>query len=270
MVPRVLRRAIVAMLAAALATQVVGCRHSREPDTYSWRGEIAPGAWVRIANVNGPIRVARAAGPEVVVTATKRYRGRRPQTVRMVAGREGRDVRICAVWGTRSSGCNQRRISAVGLLGRLFRQTSPTTMDFVVAVPAGVRVQAATVNGDVIVADVLGEVRASATNGSVTVGASGGPIRAHTVNGPITARLAALSPGAAVTLASTNGAITAMLPAALDASIDLTTTSGHIATDFPLAPSTPRARRLHGVLGAGGRPVELKTVNGDVRLEQVR
>jgi hypothetical protein len=270
MVTRVLRRAIVAGLAAALATQVVGCGHTREPNSYTWRGEVAPGAWVRISNVNGPIRVARAEGQEVVVTATKRFRGRHPQTVRMLTQREGRDVRVCAVWGSRHSGCTQRGISGVGLLGRLFRQTSPTAMDFVVAVPGGVRVQAATVNGDVVVADALGEVRASATNGSVTVGASGGPIRARTVNGPITARLAALAPGAAVTLASTNGAITAMLPAALDASIDLARTNGRIATDFLLAPSTPRARRLHGVLGAGGRPVELKTVNGDVRLEQVR
>jgi hypothetical protein len=270
MVTRVLRRAVVAVLAAAVATQIVGCGRSHEPDSYTWRGDVAPGAWVRIDNVNGPIRVARAEGREAVVTATKRYRGRRPEMVRMLSERAGADVQLCAAYGSRASKCSQRGGSHTGLLGRLFRRTSPTEMEFVVAVPAGVRVQARTVNGNVVVADAGSEIRATTVNGSVVIGASGGPVRARTVNGSVTARLAALAPGAAVALASTNGRVTAMLPASLDAALDLATTNGRISSDFPLAPSTPRAHRLHGIVGTGGRPVELKTVNGDVRLEQVR
>jgi DUF4097 and DUF4098 domain-containing protein YvlB len=143
-------------------------------------------------------------------------------------------------------------------------------MELTVAVPAGVRVQAKTVNGSVTVADVAGEVDARATNGDVTVGASVGPVHARSVNGSVLASVGDLAPGAPVSLRSTNGSVTAMLPATLAAALDLSTTNGRVSSDFPLAPTTPRARRLHGVIGGGGRAVELTTVNGNVRLEQAR
>lgn len=267
---RTCARVAVTALPAFCATLIAGCNRAAGPDSYNWRGPVTQGSWVRITNVNGPVRVARANGTDVVVTARRTYRGRRPEPVRMFAERSGNDVRICAVNGANATGCSSRS-RGVGILTRILRRYSPTTMEFTVAIPNGVHVQATTVNGSVIVADAAGEVEARSTNGDVTVAGAGGPFHARSVNGSVLASVSDLAPGAPVELRSTNGSVTAMLPPSLAAALDLSTTNGSVTSDFPLAPTTRRARRLHGVIGGGGnRTVELHTVNGNVRLEQAR
>lgn len=262
-------RAVVSAMAALVAMLVVGCGGPREPDTYSWRGQVGPGSQVQVRNVNGAVRVGRATGSEVVVRATKSYRGRRAEPVRLVTERRGDDLRICAAYGRSAESCDDRSGPNLGFVERLLRNYSRTQMEIVVALPAGARLDASTVNGSVTVADG-GDVSASTTNGSVTVAASGGPVRARSVNGSIVASVGSLAPGAEVTLTSVNGSVSAMVPRTLNAAVDLGTTNGRLASDFPLGALTARTHRVHAVLGAGGTPVVLRTVNGSVRLEAQR
>ena len=105
-------------------------------------------------------------------------------------------------------------------------------------------------------------------NGSVTVDARGGPVSAETVNGSVLARVLDLAPGAEVALESVNGSVTAMVPLTLDAELDLRTTNGRVVNDLPDAAAQSDRRSFRGTLGAGGRRVSLRTVNGSVRLER--
>lgn len=255
------------LLLAALL--LAGCRHADGPDTYTWRGTIEPGAWVRVHNVTGPVRVARATGSEVVIVATRRGHGRRMDPVKMIAEERDGGVVACSAWGG-ASGCNDKARPRRSLLMRLLGGSGSSELDFTVALPAGTRLDVSTVNGRITVADAAGEVAAESVNGGVTVGATVGPVRAKTVNGSVAVHADSLAPEAEVSLSSVNGAVGARLPSTLEASFDLETTNGRVHSDFAQLPVTPRARHVRGVLGAGGRDVRLRTVNGTVTLEQLR
>ena len=257
------------LLVLSLLPILAACGRAHGPDRSTWHGAAPAGAWVRVRNTNGPIRVARASGGEVVISATRSYHGRRPEPVWMVVERQGADVVAGATWGD-SNRCDSRSRSRQPFWLRMLRHYAPTELSFVVALPPGVRLDASTVNGRVTVADVAGEVVASSVNGSIVLGATGGPVRAKTVNGSVAAQLDALAPGAPVSLESVNGAVTALLPAVVDASLDLSTVNGRLTAPFPGVTIPHGARSLHATLGAGGRAVSLHTVNGSVRAEPSR
>jgi DUF4097 and DUF4098 domain-containing protein YvlB len=73
-----------------------------------------------------------------------------------------------------------------------------------------------------------------------------------------------------VKLTTVNGTVTLELPAGLDATVSANTVNGGITSAFPLK-TTDKLVVHHatGVIGAGGRRVELNTVNGSVRLKRV-
>lgn len=264
-----------ALVLAALAfVPLAACAHddgeSRTEPAFRWTGTVPQGGWVRIRDLNGSVRVARAPGREVVITASRRFRGRRPQEVRLVATPDDEGVTACAIWG--SGACTAERYQNTshhgggGWFQRLFGRQSSVSIDYLVAVPAGVRVDARTTNGGVIVADATSEVIARTTNGSVTVGTSAGRVSAQTTNGSVRARVDGLPPGASVELATVNGSVTALLPASVDADVSLQTVNGRAKSDFPIALREGNRRSLRGTLGAGGQRVSLKTVNGSVTL----
>jgi hypothetical protein len=271
-------RSALAAVALVAALPLAGCGHdddgpSRDEAAFQWRGTVPAGGWVRIRDLNGSVRVGRAPGNEAVITATQRYRGRRPQAVRLVAEPDANGVTACALWGEEGECSAERytsRSSHRGWLTRLLdlgMRRGDVTVDYVVAVPAGVRIDASTVNGRVVVADATSEVVARSVNGPVTVGGAGGPVRAHSVNGRVNARVDALASGASVELKTVNGSVTAFLPPAVDADVALETTNGRVQSDFPLAqPEEGRRHSLRGTLGAGGRRVALQSVNGSVKL----
>jgi hypothetical protein len=265
---RPLRRTLAGLFAASLVTLLAACGRGG-PDQYSWHGPVAPGAWVRVRNVNGAIRVARSSGNEAVITATRTYHGRRPEPVRMITEQHGADVVACVTWGD-SNRCDSRSRWRQSFLLRILRRYAPTEMTFVVALPAGVRLEAATVNGRVTVADAPDEVVVSSVNGSITLGATGGPVKASTVNGGVAAELDSLGPDARVSLESVNGSVTALLPRAANASLDLSTVNGRLTADFPGVTIARGARALHATLGTGGPAVSLHTVNGSVRAQPLR
>ena len=138
----------------------------------------------------------------------------------------------------------------------------------VVRVPAGVRVDASTVIGDVTVSGVSSDIMATTVNGDVTTSTHSGAVTATTVTGDVSARMDVLDQSAPLRLTTVTGDITAILPAAVGAEIDMATVTGDMNTDFPLQMNENSSHHLHGVIGAGGSKVLLKTVTGEVRLRR--
>lgn len=270
---RPVRPALAALLLplAAAACGGRGDEAATDSNAYAWRGPVPAGGWVRVHNTNGAVRVARAPGAEAVITASTRTRGR-AAPVRFVNVRDAEGVTVCALWSARGGRCTATGYEGGtagggrGIVGRLVGRRGEVRVDFVVAVPAGTRVLAETVNGAVAVADAAGEVRAKSVNGGVTLAVRGGPVRAESVNGSVRAEIAGLAPGASVALSTVNGPVTAMLPALDGADVELSTVNGRAATDFALALRDSTRTALRGTLGAGGRALTLKSVNGGVNL----
>lgn len=267
------RLALALAVLAVVPLAACGSDHgsSRSEQAFRWTGTVPQGGWVRIRDLNGSVRVARAPGNEVVITASRRYRGRHPQEVRLVATPDDEGVTACAIWG--DGACTAERYQSTsrggGWFERLFRKRASVSIDYVVALPAGVRVDARTTNGGVIVADATSEVVARTVNGSVTIGTAGGRVSGRTVNGSVRARVDGLPAGAAVELATVNGSVTALLPPNVDADVALQTVNGRVKSDFPIALREGSRRSLRGTLGAGGRRVSLETVNGSVTLARL-
>jgi hypothetical protein len=267
-------RSVAPRLAAALLlAPLAACGHDdAASDTFAWSQPVSPGGWVRVRNLNGSVRVARGAGPSVRISATKRYKGKRPEAVRFMTATDGGGATVCAVWGS-SGRCSASGYSGGKQGGRsflrdlLFRRSS-VAVDFLVALPPGVRLDASTVNGKLTIADAAGEVKARSVNGSIVLDARGGPVDASTVNGSVLARVADLAPGAGVKLGSVNGSVTAMVPPSMDGDLDLQTTNGRVSSELPVPGQQASRRALRGTLGAGGRSLSLHTVNGSVRLER--
>jgi DUF4097 and DUF4098 domain-containing protein YvlB len=72
----------------------------------------------------------------------------------------------------------------------------------------------------------------------------------------------------AVSLRTTNGAITLRLPEGTNASIDARTSNGAIRSDLPVTIGSSSRNRLQGTLGRGGPTIEMRTTNGAIRLER--
>lgn len=68
---------------------------------------------------------------------------------------------------------------------------------------------------------------------------------------------------------TTNGSITLILPAGLDAEIDALVTNGTIESDYPVSVhGRIRRRSLREVIGRGGHTIELRTTNGSIALRE--
>ncbi len=92
---------------------------------------------------------------------------------------------------------------------------------------------------------------------------------ASTVNGSVYAEMSWANWNNELGFSTVNGGITLVLPGKLDTEISATTVNGDIETDWPLTISGRFShRRLRGTIGAGGRSLNLSTVNGEIRLKK--
>jgi len=67
-----------------------------------------------------------------------------------------------------------------------------------------------------------------------------------------------------------NGEINLNLPANLSAAVDAQTLNGGINSDFPLNVTTMNGHKsVKGTIGAGGRELMLRTLNGSINLRSV-
>jgi Putative adhesin len=253
-------------LGATLGPRPAGAQEREtDRDAFTWQGRIAPGRWLRVKNMNGPITVEAASGDQAEVRATKHWRHGDPKEVRIEVqkvGADGGDILICALWSEDSS-CSERsyRSNTSGW------RRNDTEVDFVVRLPRGVRVAVSTVNGGVAVDGASSEVDASTVNGGIEAATDGGPVNANTVNGDIRVRMAQLGNDEDLSYSTVNGSVTVQLPDTLDADVEMTTVNGSLSADYPLTmQGRISPRRIRATIGRGGRRMEFKTVNGDVRL----
>jgi hypothetical protein len=234
----------------------------KQSERWNWRGRVAQGKSIEIQGVNGNVNAEASDGAEVEVTASKRGRRSDPDEVRIEVIEHEGGVTICAVYpGTRNN-CAQGG-------GRNNTRNNDVEVNFTVRVPRGVAFDGNTVNGDVEAMGLTDAVDAHTVNGEVRLETSGGEANGSSVNGPVNAIVRAVG-RAAMSFKSVNGSVTVSLPASIAADIDAETVNGSIDTDFPITVNGRMSpRHIRGSIGAGGRQLELETVNGSIRLRKL-
>lgn len=260
------RFATTVVLAALLAAGAGTARADRREEDFRWQGRLAAGQTIEVKGVNGSIDAAAASGDEVEVLAVKSGRHSDPSEVRIEVVPHGGGVTVCAVYPGVSGG--KANPCAPGEGGGSNARNNDVEVRFTVRVPKGVRFTGRTVNGGVTAADLEADVDASTVNGGVKLDTRGNA-RAETVNGSISASVGRTDWTGSVAFKTVNGGITLSMPEDAAADVKAETVNGSIDTDFPLTVKGKfSSRRLSGTIGAGGRALELETVNGSIKLRK--
>lgn len=235
-------------------------------EDFTWRGSLAPGLAFEVKGVNGSIAAAASTSGDIELVARKHGRRDDPARVTIEVVEHADGITVCAVYPSASGEPNR---CAPGSEGRMRVRDNDVQVDFDVKLPPGVRFAARTVNGSVKAEGLDERVDVSTVNGSITV-ATTGLASAKTVNGSITASVGRTDWDGALEFSTVNGAITVHLPEHANTTVRARTVNGGITTDFPLVvQGRMDHRQLDATIGSGGRALDLKTVNGAIRLKRL-
>ncbi|HEX2188686.1 MAG TPA: DUF4097 family beta strand repeat-containing protein [Longimicrobiaceae bacterium] len=266
-------------IAALSAAGLAAAAPTRQEQPFRWSGRIAAGKTIEVKGVRGTIRALPASGSEVEVVAVKRGGRSAPETVRMEVVPHEDGVTVCAVYprGSRD-GRRDRGGEGEGGYNRcdpgdwrgLNVEDNDVSVDFTVRVPAGVRLAARNVSGDVHAEGLRGRVDARSVSGDVRISTSDYG-EASTVSGEIFASLGNGRWSGELDFRTVSGDVTLELPARTSTEVRIETMSGEIRSDFPLdVERRQMRRRVRGTLGEGGRELYVTTLSGDVRLVRSR
>ena len=231
---------------------------------FHWAGALSSGQKLEIKGVNGSIRASASGSGQAEVTATKESRRSNAADVRIEVVPHAGGVTICAVYpdvaGREPNHCGP------GGEGRMNTRDNDTVVPFEVRVPYGVAFVGRTVNGEVSGEGLQGDVDVKTVNGSVKIDTTGTAV-ANTVNGSMNVSMGRTDWGSGASFKTVNGGITLTLPGVFDADLHAETLNGSITSDFPVTMTGEVSRRrLQGRIGSGGRELDLKTVNGSIKL----
>jgi hypothetical protein len=260
----ILAAMLLATAPAAAPAAGRGAAYEAKQDAFHWSGKIAAGDAIEIKGVNGGIVATAASGSEVEVTAIKKGRRSDPAEVKVEVVEHAGGVTICAVYPSDDA----KNECQPGKGGHMRVHDNDVNVEFQVKVPAGVRFVGRTVNGGIQAHSIQADAEAETVNGGVELDATG-TARAVAVNGGLSVRLGRADWDGTLQLETVNGGIDVTLPDGLSAEVRASTVNGDISTDFPLTITGKIAKhKLEGTVGAGGRLLQMKTVNGGIELHK--
>lgn len=265
-------RTLAALLVSVAALTACGRRVHDVPDAFRWEDKLEPGTTIHLRTMTGKIEVTRTDGESARVSGSTHWVGRK-DPIRFAWKRDGDDVYVCALWTSGgdcdedSGGFGNSGHSWLDMFSLFKRRSTDVTASFRVEVPAGVKVDAHALSGSISMAGTSGGITARTVNGSINIDRAAGPIEAKGTNGSIAVVIDSLGPEDAIVLESVNGSATAVLPADLEADVQLSTVNGAVRSDFSVTSEGEMSHHhLRGQIGSSSREVVLKTVNGNVSL----
>ena len=231
---------------------------------FQWHGRLNAGQAVEIRGINGDVRATASSTGEVEVTAARTARRSNPADVRIEVVPHAGGVTLCAVYpsvpGREPNTCEP------GGGGKSNTRDNDTVVHFDVRVPYGVNFIGSTVNGEVSGESLQGDAEGHTVNGSVRLSTTGLAVE-NTVNGSVNVTMGRADWPNGASFNTVNGGITLTLPSYFNAELRADTLNGSIESDFPITVTGQVSRRrLHGTIGSGGRELQLKTVNGSIKL----
>ncbi|HWP44125.1 MAG TPA: DUF4097 family beta strand repeat-containing protein [Blastocatellia bacterium] len=212
---------------------------------------ISQDAHVRVGTVSGDVNVTGYDGDAIIVTGYK----------------EGRDADLVEI-EDRSSG------DSVDVRVRYPKNCNcDASVRFEVQVPRLTRYNFdgfSSVSGSVDVRSVTGRLRASSVSGNVRVEDVSGVVSASSVSGNVEVDINRLEGPEDMKFTSVSGNVNVRIPSNLDASIEMSTLSGALSTDFPIEVREAKhgpGRSARGRVGDGSRRLKMSSVSGSLSLK---
>ena len=248
---------------------------SQSKEIFRWKGAPAGATQLHLRNVNGPIEIRPSSGTEVEVTAKAVWRGSvNPDQLVVARKAAGANLSFCVMVKDQQGICEadgryQSDHGGVKNLG----------IELLVLVPAGMTVDAKTVNGGLQARLGSNALNLETQNGAIDANTQGGPsvlrssngsmhvtvdkgdLDVQTENGRIVASLGAKVSRAR--LQTINGTVSVTRARGVGAEVQADTVNGHVMVDGRSSGKTFKGR----VGAAGGPRIEATTVNGSVDVE---
>jgi hypothetical protein len=267
--------ATLLLIATPLAAQQSSSTQSTQsPPDFRWEKAIPAGSQVSLHNISGDVDVTPSTSGKVEVVGVRRGRGRYADDLTLEVVEHARGITVCAMDKSRDMTCDEDGLrSHDDRRSRRYRDDWDNgEINIVVKLPRGMRVSAGSVSGDVTITGAEGIVKGSSVSGNVELrNLRASSVRATSVSGDVDVLVDAFTGDGDLTFTSVSGDVTAVLPNNLDADVSMRSVSGQLDSEFPLTLNGRMNRRsLEARIGKGGRPLEVTTVSGDVRLRSVK
>ncbi len=235
---------LLLMLAAALLS---GEEPATARRTEKFNATLPARSTLRVMNLSGDVvaTAGRQFSAVCTTTVTASTRARAEEILgntRTIQIRDGDEVTLESRWPETPSAGGGRGVwsSSRGDLRSNRCRDCRITMRYEVVVPPGVTAFLRTVNGDVQVQDVDGELDVQSVNGNAVVRGSRRGVRAQTVNGKVDVVAAASPAGSVVELKTVSGSVLLTLPKEARFDLSATSMNGSIESTFPLPPRESR------------------------------
>lgn len=224
-----------------------------EEETFSYT--LDEGGRFSISNVNGSITVTGASGNNVEIIAIKKADNQKElDEIEIEISHSASEIEVETELGD-SDGW--------------FRNNNSGQVRYEIIVPGGTELDSVeTVNGDVTVSGVSGNVTAESVNGDLDISDLVGDVRLSTVNGSVNAAFAKCEGEQSIKTETVNGRVTISLPESSDVQITADTLNGGInGRDFGLETDKGFVGSdLNGKIGSGSARLNIDTVNGSIKI----
>jgi DUF4097 and DUF4098 domain-containing protein YvlB len=248
---------------------------------------LEPGGSLRIQSQNGHITIETWSEPRASVQITRIAKANEDKDVDALLKEMQADVTV-GPGRIEIVSRFPKRAESVGFWDILGQRVTSMNIHYHVKVPARTSLELLTTNGDlqirgiadavsgrtvnggVEVRGVKGLVEVETTNGSIHLTGIEGSASAETTNGAIEAVVRRVDAGGQILLSTTNGSVTASLPADLGADVDAETTNGRVKITYPVQRrGGSTARTLRATIGGGGVDLTLRTTNGNIVIQKI-
>ena len=227
-----------------------------EEETFSYT--LNDGGRFSISNVNGSVVVTGGSGDSVEIVATKKADNQEDLDKIEIEITHSADEIVVD--------------TELGDSGHWYSHGSNSgSVKYEVIVPVGTRLDSVdTVNGNVNISGVSGEVTAESVNGDLEISDLAGDVGLSTVNGSIEAGFSRLGEQQRVKIETVNGRVSINLPEDADVEVSADTLNGGInARDFGLETEKGFVGSdLNGKIGNGNARLNIDTVNGGIKIRK--
>ncbi len=249
-----MRKLTLAALAAIHILMVLENPAAASQQTFEQTYSLEFGGIFELRNVNGSVRIDAWDREEVFVQAVKTARSEFGALERVQILADVHPGRVVVITSYPQNESNDVRV------------------DFQIRVPRQVRLERVeTVNGDVFARGVEGFGELRTVNGSVTVLDASGQFSGQTTNGDLQLQFRRLAAEGRIVAQTVNGFVVLVLPPDAGAELEVISRNGDFRSELPVTVlSGAGTGEFRGLIGQAGPRLELRTVNGGIRVVTLR
>lgn len=253
-------RSSVLILFAVAAAAPVAAQETR------FTPQMSPGQRLYLENINGEVEVTQGSGRTAEIVVTKTVKRGDGDLVKAIMEDTDNGVRVCTIYLNRDR--NRNSCKGSNNIDSRRGDRFEVEMHYVVRLPAGVRLDAETVNGGIRLSGLDAPARAETVNGSINFDGSSAS-ELTTVNGSIRGVFSRANWEGTLKIETVNGGVDLTFPASLNAEVRGESVNGGMQSDFPITIEGKWGpKSMRGTIGNGGRTISIETVNGGITLRK--